>query len=242
MGYIVDMYPYCEALHLIYLRRLYVGGDVRFDKQLMDSSMHISNRRLLYDYLHYIEPEAQDVSINHIASVTSDYFANEGDISRRKSLMELAAKLKEARLVKAETRRVGVEKEKKAVTRGEVKDYFEESDGAEFTFEKLASLAKMINVGMGMQSIVEVRKESVAINSDEAEKEGRELESMDGELKLDEENGEQEVRKFISERNYSEALRILKAINLNNPKKSVYFADQIQYLETILRNKNRNNN
>jgi hypothetical protein len=44
------------------------------------------------------------------------------------------------------------------------------------------------------------------------------------------------AKKLISERKYSQAIEILKALNLNNPKKSVYFADQIRFLEKILAN------
>ena len=41
---------------------------------------------------------------------------------------------------------------------------------------------------------------------------------------------------LISERKYTEAIEILKRLNLNNPKKSVYFADQIRFLEKIIAN------
>jgi len=44
------------------------------------------------------------------------------------------------------------------------------------------------------------------------------------------------AKKLISERKYSEAIEILRALNLNNPKKSVYFADQIRFLEKIITN------
>lgn len=44
------------------------------------------------------------------------------------------------------------------------------------------------------------------------------------------------AKKLISERKYSQAIEILKALNLNNPKKSVYFADQIRFLEKIIAN------
>ena len=44
------------------------------------------------------------------------------------------------------------------------------------------------------------------------------------------------AKKLISERKYSEAIEILRALNLNNPKKSVYFADQIRFLEKVITN------
>ncbi|MDR3651927.1 MAG: hypothetical protein P4L34_03040 [Paludibacter sp.] len=50
------------------------------------------------------------------------------------------------------------------------------------------------------------------------------------------ENIESEVKKLISERKYEKAIEILKGLNLNNPKKSVYFADQIRFLEKVIAN------
>jgi hypothetical protein len=44
---------------------------------------------------------------------------------------------------------------------------------------------------------------------------------------------ENEAKKLIAEKNFSEALDILREINFKNPKKSVYFADQIRFLEKI---------
>jgi hypothetical protein len=47
---------------------------------------------------------------------------------------------------------------------------------------------------------------------------------------------EDTAKKLISERKYAEAIEILRDLNLNNPKKSVYFADQIRFLEKIIAN------
>lgn len=47
---------------------------------------------------------------------------------------------------------------------------------------------------------------------------------------------EEYVKKLIRERKYAEAITILNELNLINPKKSIYFADQIRFLEKILVN------
>ena len=44
------------------------------------------------------------------------------------------------------------------------------------------------------------------------------------------------AKKLIKERKYPEAIAILSELNLNNPKKSVYFADQIRFLEKVISN------
>ncbi|MEI8085742.1 MAG: hypothetical protein WCG93_05960 [Paludibacter sp.] len=47
---------------------------------------------------------------------------------------------------------------------------------------------------------------------------------------------ENEAKKLIKERKYKQAISILRELNLSNPKKSVYFADQIRFLEKVIEN------
>ena len=47
---------------------------------------------------------------------------------------------------------------------------------------------------------------------------------------------EEHAKILIREKKYAEACEILKALNLNNPKKSSYFANQIRFLEKIIIN------
>lgn len=44
------------------------------------------------------------------------------------------------------------------------------------------------------------------------------------------------ARIYIKQGKYDNALRIIKSLNLNNPKKSSYFAEQIQFLEKLIIN------
>ena len=61
-------------------------------------------------------------------------------------------------------------------------------------------------------------------------------ESVDYFSKIDLEISENNAKKMIRERNYKQAISILKELNLSNPKKSVYFADQIRFLEKVIEN------
>ena len=45
---------------------------------------------------------------------------------------------------------------------------------------------------------------------------------------------------YIKQHKFEQALEIIKAISADNPKKSVYFAEQIRYLELLVRlNRNK---
>ena len=47
------------------------------------------------------------------------------------------------------------------------------------------------------------------------------------------------VRILIKNRNYTKALEIISEINLKNPEKSIYFADQIRFLKKLIINENK---
>jgi hypothetical protein len=53
-------------------------------------------------------------------------------------------------------------------------------------------------------------------------------------LNNEKDKDESDVKILIKQHKYREAIEILKALNLNNPKKSVYFADQIRFLEKVI--------
>ena len=53
------------------------------------------------------------------------------------------------------------------------------------------------------------------------------------------ENYPEKLKILMHEQKYEPALEILTHLNLNNPKKSRYFADQIRFLEKVIENKNK---
>ncbi len=50
------------------------------------------------------------------------------------------------------------------------------------------------------------------------------------------EEKEKQAKQLIREKKFSEAVKILEELNLINPKKSIYFADQIRFLKKIIQN------
>ncbi len=181
---LIDLYPYCETLHHIYLRKLMMDNDVRYEAQLSDSCMHISDRKVLYNYLYH--SAETDVSIMDITLQSGDYFATQNNPVQKKTLQELAMKLKEARLQRN-------------------------------------------------KEIAEAKAQETGSNVEDATQKG----VVKAVLQVPKTNDD--AIKCIKEKKYSEAVEILRELNLNNPKKSVYFADQIKFLETILENEKDNN-
>jgi hypothetical protein len=48
---LIDIFPYFQSAHLLLLKGLQTNGDVKFDKQLRNSAMHIADREVLYYFL-----------------------------------------------------------------------------------------------------------------------------------------------------------------------------------------------
>ncbi len=186
---LVESYPYCEALHWIYLRALYVADDAMFEEELMLHGMYISNRRLFYNYLTEEKTDTQTDYNSQLATLNSqlatpDYFTLEQNQVQKQSLQQLAEQLKKARLARQK----------------------QKNEELEMRNEEL----KKIEV---------------------ANKQIPEIKPL---------QTEENAKKLIKEQKYLEAIEILRAISLNNPKKSANFALQIKFLETIINNHNKN--
>ena len=192
---LIEAYPYCEVVYWIYLRLLYIQDDAIFEDELMKYGLHISNRKLFYNYLTHesttpdstLDQDSQ-LSILNSQLSTPDYFTLEQNQEQKQSLQQLAEQLKKARLAR-----------QKQMTEERIDDKVEVTDN---------------------------EKKKVVANEKEKEKELPQ-------------KTEEDAKKLIKEQKYLEAIEILRAISLNNPKKSANFALQIKFLETIINNHNK---
>lgn len=196
LRHLVEIYPYSESLHWIYLRSLYINDDAIFENELMKYGMHISNRRLFYNYLtnnnttNDTQKEKNEINNSQLSTLSSqlstpDYFTLEQNPEQKQSLQQLAAQLKAARLARQTTQN----------KKYETQNTPNKTDYPTNTTTNTPQIS----------------------------------------TELTEEN----AKKLIKEQKYSEAIEILRAISLNNPKKSANFALQIKFLETIINNHNK---
>ncbi len=215
---LVETYPYCETLHWIYLRALYVADDAMFEEELMLHGMHISNRRLFYNYLtvetQYIASQktnnALQVETQYIASLpTTDYFALDDNPEQKQTLQQLAAQLKAARLAR------------QANKQDETRDARQETRDGRWEMSDVSDLSDLSDRSDG--SDLSNNSQLLPLTTQHS-------------TEITEEN----AKKLIKEQKYLEAIEILRAISLNNPKKSANFALQIKFLETIINNHNKN--
>ena len=227
LRHLTEIYPYCEALHWIFLRSLYINDDATFDDELMKHGMHISNRRLFYNYLTYQdETDLNPTTVlaeggSQLSPLTSqipttDYFALEQNPEQKQTLQQLAAQLKAARLARQANKQ-----DETRDARHETRDVRHETRDVRCEISDLSDVSDL---------------------SDRLD--GSDLSNNSQLLPLTTQHSneitEEYAKKLIKEQKYLEAIEILRAISLNNPKKSANFALQIKFLETIINNHNKN--
>lgn len=94
--------------------------------------------------------------------------------------------------------------------------------------QSLKSLAARLKAAReSYNADVKISKESIEGANNHKETEGEFIHKSFDSL-------EEMAKKYVVSKNYAQALKILNYLNLNNPKKSIYFADQINFLEKVL--------
>ena len=208
---IVEFYPYCEVFVWHYLRELYRGDDVMFESELERLGIRLGDRQGFYNFM--TQPKEKEASPFEYNNVSDDYFASQGvDVmTQSMSLTEMARRLREARLARAQS--------SFCTEKGKKNDIETEPNEGKEAAEEVKK--EDFKAGKG---VIEADKEE----RDEEDKKAKETERL--------RVTQAEVTRLIQQKKYSEALEILRRENFVFSKKNSYFAVQIKYLETIINN------
>lgn len=202
---VIELYPYCEKLRWIYLKLLYQNNDITFENELMNHGIYITNRKALYFYL--TETNQEHENGDDTLSV-EQLAAGMGDYF---SKPEPTDSQRESLQLMAQKLKEARLKRKEEIEKRE-KD---KSEHNETEHEKAGSVASQKTAKK--QTLPNKTSKKLIISKEE------------------ENTITHTVNQLITEKKYLDALEILQSINLNNSKKSSYFALQIKYLETILK-------
>lgn len=110
-------------------------------------------------------------------------------------------------------------------------DYFtlQSLDTSNHPEESLKSLAQKLRETRQKAKSSIIQQDEIGSNSSSPEKANPMTQTIETTLYT-----EETAITFIKQKRYEEALKILHSIRLNIPEKSVYFADQIRFLEKII--------
>ena len=102
---LINIFPYFQSAHMLLLKGLQNSADVKFEKQLHDSSVHIADREVLYYYLRNnpVEDQKEEdpVSETPVPDETADSLKTDEEFNNQQTVIE-AAKNSEDLIIKIE--------------------------------------------------------------------------------------------------------------------------------------------
>ena len=234
------LYPYYQPARLLMLHNLYLLHDPSFDEELKKAAFYITDREKLFQMVeaaHYqlkrhSQPERQQPAPAEPADNASDR-----TISLIDGFLDSIPKEEEAEAEPRHTRR----KPTPADATVDYVAYLLECDGEEEEPQQHEAPAPQLKGHSLIDSFIE--QEGGKIVLDESPEYAPEL--SDGEADATENGTDSGVftetlaRIYIKQGKYDKALQIIRRLSLNYPKKNVYFADQIRFLEKLIINDSR---
>jgi hypothetical protein len=209
---LVERYPFFVPARMFLAKILQQTNSIHFGSQFHLACLYASNPRWMY---YYINPDrrlsSQSYRPERIVTSGGDYFdmltvVESGGGDTKTTLRNMAERLRSARSLVT-----GITDESKNV----LKPIHVKS-------------AQIVSVPIVSTEIKKIEKPITAIP------ENYSVDDYFGAQVID--VSEYQAKKLITERKFTEAIAILKQLNLNYPKKSVYFADQIRFLEKVIVN------
>ncbi len=237
---LLALYPYYQNARLLLLQNLYLLHDPTFDEELRRAAIYISDRSVIFQMIeagHYQLMPRKPKTVNTDSSVSQEPQQDSRTLSliddfldslpREDGLMSTTSAGRKptpidatvdyvAYLLETEYEQTGGETpELKGQTL--IDDFIEKDKG---------------RIVLSDKPLLKPELDAVADVQDEGDEEQKKPKN--------DVNTESMARIYMKQGNYSRALEIIKQLNLENPKKNIYFADQIRFLEKLIINNNKN--
>ena len=226
------LYPYFQSARLLQLQNLYLLHDPTFDEELRRAAIYITDRKVIFQLVeaaHYkLKPKA-----SHLTPLTSDDSPIDKD-SRTLSLIDdfldsvpKDDDQKDSKGRKPTPADAAVDYVAYLLESENEEDRRQAAEAPQLIGQSL--IDKFINEEKG-RIVLSDTSQSQEPEPDEQKNQKNEEESV---------NTETMARIYIKQGNYSKALEIIKQLSLDFPKKNIYFADQIRFLEKLIINNNK---
>ena len=212
---LVALYPYYQTARLLMLQNMYLLHDSAFDDELHRAALYVSDRSLLFELVegaHYKIKTAQEIADEKSANSAAqrdNATAGNRTISLIDSYLETA----------------------KPDNDNEAQQSKSKPTPADAAIDYVAYLLKQEN------------EDEEKTDNDSPQLKGQALIddfiNNDDNTSNDNDEGyftETLAKIYIKQGRYSKALEIIQRLNLNYPKKSAYFADQIRFLKKLIIN------
>ncbi len=231
---LVAKYPYYQAARLLLLKNLFLLHDPLFGEELRRAALFLPDRRVLFRMVEGSNYEIQPTPLHKQETET----AQQGD--RTQTLIDDFLRTSTDTAAEGNPSAQPHRKPTAADATGDYAAFLLQFDDAEPVAPsptdgdgKANRSSELIDDFIGkkgerihLQDEPEY-KPDIPSESEEADS-GQE----DGYLTMT------LAKIYIKQQRYEKALEIMRKVNLNNPKKSTYFADQIRFLQKLIVNQN----
>ncbi|MFT3992872.1 MAG: hypothetical protein QM660_01090 [Dysgonomonas sp.] len=229
---IIDEFPFFQSAIFMYLRALYYSNSNQYKSELARLSISVVDRRALFYYIFseeykrfFDQTGKTDITDDKTNVLLNAFFGNE--ISEDDSL-EIEYTLTNSSLASTDY-----------LTYLEIESKGKALEGIPITEEK----ANRLKYQSIIDSFIEKSQEDGGIRihlekTDDSFVEEQTLNNDEGEDELNEDVFFTETlsKIYIKQGKYEKAYKIIKHLSLNYPKKNIYFADQLSFLEKLIIN------
>ena len=227
---LVAKYPYYQAARLLFLKNLFLLHDPQFGEELRRAALYLPDRRVLFKMIEGGNYEIQPTPLHK----DEEGQAQQGD--RTASLIDNFLRTASAT---SDDKPAGAPPPQPAAADATgdyaafllqlddaVPDAADESKPTDRSAELIDDFIDKKPERIQLQDEPEYTPEQTA------DKDDTDNASEDGYLTMT------LAKIYIKQQRYEKALEIIRKVNLNNPKKNSYFADQIRFLQKLIVNKN----
>jgi len=252
---LLTRYPYFTLVRILYLHNLYLLREPSFNEELRLAALTTPDRARLFDLIEgpkYESKVAQPVKPQPSQKVQTGGVPAATDIDHESRTLDLINQfllglpdketLTPLDLSGEYTSYVLEDDETPPIKRDCTKAVNKEIEEEEkYEKEEKQEMPSKLNLEEPKDELEEEPEAEIEIAEPvEVKKKAKSkkiIEDDEAEKDIDESYFTETLAKiYVKQKRYDKALEIIRSINLKNPKKSAYFADQIRFLEKLLQN------
>ncbi len=231
---LVAKYPYYQAARLLLLKNLFLLHDPLFGEELRRAALFLPDRRVLFRMVEGSNYEIQPTPLHKEEEQT----AEKGD--RTQTLIDDFLRTSADTAPEGSASAQPHRKPTAADATGDYAAFLLQFDDA----EPLSPASSPSDTAPNRSSeLIDdfIGKKGERIHLQDEPQYMPDISNDDEETGNGQEDGYLTMtlaKIYIKQQRYEKALEIMRKVNLNNPKKSTYFADQIRFLQKLIVNQN----